>query len=275
MAYSSSRSKLTFSLFRVPFSPGLRRVGNWIYSVTSEISAFDAGPAQHHCPTTAFIPWPGVMIHGWVGGEWKRVKELLPFSSSSGQVRIAGPGALVGSYVTRSSCTGERGHQRPCLRQEWGYSGTRAFSSTTGDICCEKHISTSYGRGWGCAPQLHRCLLVSSVPSSPKHLQDLPSRPPLHKHTWQTLGVAEGTLVSGTKSCNKFPSDVCRAVFAPQGLPGASQTLNLLQQFQEEHSRQTSCVGYSCWVVIRTTIWRIRTSQSHRMSWAGRVAQGS
>lgn len=154
-------------------------------------------------------------------------------------------------------------------------SGTRTFSSTTGDICCEKHISMSYGRGWGCAPQLHRRLLVSSVPPSPKHLQGLPSRPPLHKHMWQTHGVAEGTLVSGMKSCNKFPSDVCRAVFAPQGLPGASQTLNLLQQFQEEHSRQMFCVGFSCWVVIRTAIWRIRTSQSHRVSWDGRVAQGS
>lgn len=32
-----------------------------------------------------------------MGGEWKRVKELLPFSSSSGQVRIAGSGAHVGS----------------------------------------------------------------------------------------------------------------------------------------------------------------------------------
>lgn len=107
MACSSSRSKLI--LFRVPHSPGLRHVGNMVYSVTSEISAFHAGPSQHHCPTTALQSFHDPQW--WFtddGGEWKRVKELLPFSSSFGQVRIAGSGAHVGSWVSKSSYTGER-----------------------------------------------------------------------------------------------------------------------------------------------------------------------
>lgn len=125
------------------------------------------------------------------GGEWKRVKELLPFSSSSGQVRIAGSGA------PKSQRAPEKVNRATKVlalanSEETVGPGHSAAPQVTFAV---RNISTSYGRG---------CTDTCWFLQSAKHLQALPWRPPLHKHMWQTLGMAEGTLVSGIKPCTSF-----------------------------------------------------------------------
>lgn len=110
---------------------------------------------------------------------------------------------------------------------------------------------------------MHRYLLVSSVSKTSPSSSLEASSPQAHVADPRN---GRGNLSEWDQALHKFPNDVCKAA---QGLPGASQTLNCCSNFNR------SSVGYSSWLVSRAAIWRMRTSQNHRMSWAGRAPQGS
>lgn len=156
MACSSSRGKLTLCFIHHALVQGVLVIGFILKQVRSELFLL----CLHNIIALQLQSFHGLewwFTDGW-GENGKGWRSCCCFLAPVGRWELQ-----VLGYMLAPQSQGAAGPPRSLPGQEWGYSGSRTFSSTTGDICCEKHISTSYGRGWRWAPRLHGHLLVSPV----------------------------------------------------------------------------------------------------------------
>lgn len=224
------------------------------------MTAFLLGPSQYHCPTTAFIQWPSMMASSCVGGgKWKRLKAAafwLFWAVWEFQAPVYMPASESQKAFCHSASVNHQGLSLAVAKSNGTMEPGHLPSPRPQVTFAMRSTSASYKRRWYFPPQLQdTSWLLQSWCN-----QNIPTICHWCLISMSTHGrkVAEEALGSRIKPCSNFTKDICNTIFASQSLLVASQILSLMHQSQEEHSRQRSSVVYYSWLMIRTTIWKIR-----------------